>query len=336
MLKMPKTVVPMTMETTTMKASRWALLWLAAILGPVSAQADSFPARPVRFVVPFAAGGPTDAAARLFAEPLRKQLGQSVVIENRPGGGGTAGTEAVLNGPRDGYMLLLGAPGPLFVTPSVRAVRYDVQKDLVPLAEIWRSPQVLVVHPKLKAKTLGELIALAKSGKINAGSAGVGTLPHLSIELLKREAGVNIVHVPYRGTGAAVPDLLGGSIDMLFADVAVLAPLVTGGKVNALAVTAAQRSPLLPNVPTTAEAGVPALAAENWYAMMVPANLPPAVMSKLRTAARDAAMDADFRAALAKQGAGSGDANPERLAQWVATETAKWAPVARAAGIKLD
>ena len=319
-----------------MKASRWALLWLAAMLGSANAQADSYPVRPVRFVVPFAAGGPTDAAARLFAEPLRKQLGQSVVIENRPGGGGTAGTEAVLNGPRDGYMLLLGAPGPLFVTPSVRAVRYDVQKDLVPLAEIWRSPQVLVVHPKLKAKTLGELTALAKSGKINAGSAGVGTLPHLSIELLKREAGVNIVHVPYRGTGAAVPDLLGGSIDMLFGDVAVLASLVTGGKVNALAVTAAQRSPLLPNVMTTAEAGVPALAVENWYAMMVPANLPPAVMSKLRTAARDAVMDADFRAALAKQGAGSGDATPERLAQWVATETAKWAPVARAAGIKLD
>jgi tripartite-type tricarboxylate transporter receptor subunit TctC len=324
------------METTTMKASRWALLWLAATVATAHAQADNYPSRPVRFVVPFAAGGPTDAAARLFAEPMRKQLGQSVVVENRPGGGGTAGTEAVLNGPRDGYMLLLGAPGPLFVTPSVRTVRYDVQKDLVALAEIWRSPQVLIVNPKLKVKTLGELIALAKSREINAGSAGVGTLPHLSIELLKREAGVKIVHVPYRGTGAAVPDLLGGSIDMLFGDVAVLAPLVTGGKATALAVTAAQRSPLLPDVPTTAEAGVPTLSAENWYAMMVPADLPAPVMSKLRDAARGAVMDADFRAALAKQGAGSGDATPERLAQWVATETAKWAPIARAAGIKLD
>jgi tripartite-type tricarboxylate transporter receptor subunit TctC len=324
------------METTTMKASRWGLLWLAATVATAHAQADNYPSRPIRFVVPFAAGGPTDAAARLFAEPMRKQLGQSVVIENRPGGGGTAGTEAVLNGPRDGYMLLLGAPGPLFVTPSVRAVRYDVQKDFIALAEIWRSPQVLIVNPKLKVKTLAELIAVAKSRELNAGSAGVGTLPHLSIELLKREAGVKIVHVPYRGTGAAVPDLLGGSIDMLFGDVAVLAPLVTGGKVTALAVTAAQRSPLLPDVPTTAEAGVPTLSAENWYAMMVPADLPAPVMSKLRAAARGAVMDADFRAALAKQGAGSGDATPERLAQWVATETAKWAPIARAAGIKLD
>jgi tripartite-type tricarboxylate transporter receptor subunit TctC len=324
------------METTTMKASRWALLWLAATVATAHAQADNYPSRPIRFVVPFAAGGPTDAAARLFAEPMRKQLGQSVVIENRPGGGGTAGTEAVLNGPRDGYMLLLGAPGPLFVTPSVRAVRYDVQKDFIALAEIWRSPQVLIVNPKLKVKTLAELIAVAKSRELNAGSAGVGTLPHLSIELLKREAGVKIVHVPYRGTGAAVPDLLGGSIDMLFGDVAVLAPLVTGGKVTALAVTAAQRSPLLPDVPTTAEAGVPTLSAENWYAMMVPADLAAPVMSKLRAAARGAVMDADFRAALAKQGAGSGDAMPERLAQWVATETAKWAPIARAAGIKLD
>jgi tripartite-type tricarboxylate transporter receptor subunit TctC len=324
------------METTTMKASRWALLWLAATVATAHAQADNYPSRPIRFVVPFAAGGPTDAAARLFAEPMRKQLGQSVVIENRPGGGGTAGTEAVLNGPRDGYMLLLGAPGPLFVTPSVRAVRYDVQKDFIALAEIWRSPQVLIVNPKLKVKTLAELIAVAKSRELNAGSAGVGTLPHLSIELLKREAGVKIVHVPYRGTGAAVPDLLGGSIDMLFGDVAVLAPLVTGGKVTALAVTAAQRSPLLPDVPTTAEAGVPTLSAENWYAMMVPADLPAPVMSELRDAARGAVMDADFRAALAKQGAGSGDATPERLAQWVATETAKWAPIARAAGIKLD
>jgi tripartite-type tricarboxylate transporter receptor subunit TctC len=324
------------METTTMKASRWGLLWLAATVATAHAQADNYPSRPIRFVVPFAAGGPTDAAARLFAEPMRKQLGQSVVIENRPGGGGTAGTEAVLNGPRDGYMLLLGAPGPLFVTPSVRAVRYDVQKDFIALAEIWRSPQVLIVNPKLKVKTLAELIAVAKSRELNAGSAGVGTLPHLSIELLKREAGVKIVHVPYRGTGAAVPDLLGGSIDMLFGDVAVLAPLVTGGKVTALAVTAAQRSPLLPDVPTTAEAGVPTLSAENWYAMMVPADLAAPVMSKLRAAARGAVMDADFRAALAKQGAGSGDAMPERLAQWVATETAKWAPIARAAGIKLD
>jgi tripartite-type tricarboxylate transporter receptor subunit TctC len=324
------------METTAMKASRWALLWLVATVATAHAQADSYPSRPIRFVVPFAAGGPTDVAARLFAEPMRKQLGQSVVIENRPGGGGTAGTEAVLNGPRDGYMLLLGAPGPLFVTPSVRAVRYDVQKDLVALAEVWRSPQVLIVNPRLKVKTLGELIALAKSRELNAGSAGVGTLPHLSIELLKREAGVNIVHVPYRGTGAAVPDLLGGSIDMLFGDVAVLAPLVTGGKVTALAVTAAQRSPLLPDVMTTAEAGVPTLSAENWYAMMVPADLPAPVMGKLRDAARGAVMDADFRAALAKQGAGSGDATPARLAQWVATETAKWAPIARAAGIKLD
>jgi tripartite-type tricarboxylate transporter receptor subunit TctC len=324
------------METTTMKASRWGLLWLAATVATAHAQADNYPSRPIRFVVPFAAGGPTDAAARLFAEPMRKQLGQSVVIENRPGGGGTAGTEAVLNGPRDGYMLLLGAPGPLFVTPSVRAVRYDVQKDFIALAEIWRSPQVLIVNPKLKVKTLAELIAVAKSRELNAGSAGVGTLPHLSIELLKREAGVKIVHVPYRGTGAAVPDLLGGSIDMLFGDVAVLAPLVTGGKVTALAVTAAQRSPLLPDVPTTAEAGVPTLSAENWYAMMVPADLAAPVMSKLRAAARGAVMDADFRAALAKQGAGSGDATPERLAQWVATETAKWAPIARAAGIKLD
>jgi tripartite-type tricarboxylate transporter receptor subunit TctC len=138
------------METTTMKASRWALLWLAATVATAHAQADNYPSRPIRFVVPFAAGGPTDAAARLFAEPMRKQLGQSVVIENRPGGGGTAGTEAVLNGPRDGYMLLLGAPGPLFVTPSVRAVRYDVQKDFIALAEIWRSPQVLIVNPKLR------------------------------------------------------------------------------------------------------------------------------------------------------------------------------------------
>jgi tripartite-type tricarboxylate transporter receptor subunit TctC len=324
------------METTTMKASRWVLLWLAAMVGPAHAQAETYPARPIRFVVPFAAGGPTDAAARLFAEPMRKQLGQSVVIENRPGGGGTAGTEAVLNSPRDGYMLLLGAPGPLFVTPSVRAVRYDVQKDLIPLAEIWRSPQVLIVHPKLKAKTLGELIALGKAGQLNAGSAGVGTLPHLSIELIKREAKINIVHIPYRGTGAAVPDLLGGSIDMMFGDVAVLAPLITGGKVNALAVTAAQRSPLLPDVMTTAEAGMPALSAENWYAMMAPANLPAAIMGRLTDAARAAVIDAEFRAALAKQGAGSGDATPERLSQWVATETAKWAPIARAAGIKVD
>ena len=288
--------------------------------------------------MPFAAGGPTDAAARLFAEPMRKQLGQSVVIENRPGGGGTAGTEAVLNGPRDGYMLLLGAPGPLFVTPSVRAVRYDVQKDLIPLAEIWRSPQVLIVHPKLKAKTLGEF---DRAREVRPAQCRLGRRRHAAASLDRAASsarpGINIVHIPYRGTGAAVPDLLGGSIDMLFGDVAVLAPLVTGGKAIALAVTAAQRSPLLPGCADHG-GGRHADALGGELVRDDGAGEPAARGHGASSPTRRvrAVADAEFRAALAKQGAGSGDATPERLAQWVATETAKWAPIARAAGIKLD
>jgi tripartite-type tricarboxylate transporter receptor subunit TctC len=222
-----------------------SILALVAWIESASAEA-TYPSRPVRLIVPYAAGGPTDLAARQLAEALRVSLGGAVIVENRGGAGGIPGTEAVAQASPDGYTLLVGAAGPLVVSPSVRKLRYNVEKNLVPIAEIWRSSQVLAVSPKVGVKSVKDFVAYAKKnpGKVSAGSAGNGTLPHLSIVLMNQVAGIEMVHVPYRGTGAALPDLIGGQIEAIFGDTAVLAPNIQSGKIVALAVTSRQRSPL--------------------------------------------------------------------------------------------
>jgi tripartite-type tricarboxylate transporter receptor subunit TctC len=302
------------------------------------ASAAEYPTRPVRLVVPYAAGGPTDVSGRLIAQALRGPLGQSVYVENRAGGGGIPGTEHVINGSADGYTLLLGAQGPLIISPAIKAARYNVEKDIAPIGLIWRSPQVLVVNPKLGVKTMSELIALAKArpGKINVGSAGNGTTPHLSLELLKREAGIDLVHVPYRSTGAGLPDLLSGQIDAAFGDISVMTPHVTSGKLVGLAVTGRERSPLLPATATTAETGFPTLVVENIYGVVTRTGVPSDVLKRLEDAVQAATLDPDYRASLAKHGATVSDASATGYRALLRSEAERWGPIARAAGLKAE
>lgn len=311
----------------------FAALALAAAVP--AAAADEFPSQPVKFVVPFSAGGPTDVAARLIAEPLRKQLGQSIVIENRPGASGVPGTEQVATGPHDGYTLVVGGIAPIVLVPVVRQVKYDVDKDFVPLGLIWRSPQVLAVRPTLDVKSVADLVAYAKAnpGRANFGSAGIGTVTHLAGELFKREAGIDLVHVPYRSTSNSLNDLIGGQIDVIFGDVAILSPHVQSGAVKALAITSTERSRLLLDLPTMKEAGLPNVQTEVWFGLFAPARAPAAVLDKLKAAVKDAQSDPEYRAALLKHGTIIDDVGSEGLARFVAAEKARWTPILRATGI---
>ena len=319
-----------------LQAAIASVLFLTSMSDVGSAQ--EYPSRPIRIVVPYAAGGPTDVSARLIAEAIRPHLGQTVVVENRGGAGGVPGTEAVHGAPADGYTLLLGGAGPLVVSPSAKRLRYDVAKDFAPIAQTWRSAQVLAVHPKVPVKTVAELVGYSKAnpGKLNAGSAGLGTLPHLSIEMFNHVAGTDIVHVPFRGTGAALPNVLGGQIELIFGDVAVLAPSVQSNALVPLAVTSSDRSSLLPDVPTMAEAGYPKLEAESWYGLLAPARTPPAALRKLEAAVQQALADPSFRDAAEKQGSGAIDTSPEKFAMLIESEALKWAPMIKSAGIEIQ
>ncbi len=239
------------------------------------AAAQEYPSRAITILVPFTAGGPNDLAARVYADGLRRQFGgATIVIENRPGGAGIPGTEAALQGDHEGYTLLMGGIAPLVLIPPVQKVRYDTEKDFAPLGLMWRSPQAFAVHPKLGVKTVAEFVARAKAGKLTIGSAGLGTVTHLANELLRREAGIDFAHVPYKSTANSLNDLLGGHIDAIFGDVALVKPQAEAGKLVALAVTGAARSPLMPELVTIGEAGVPKVQTEVWYGALVSARAP--------------------------------------------------------------
>ena len=317
-------------------AGSFAALVLALAAG--SAAADDFPSQPIRFVVPFSAGGPTDTAGRLIAGPLQKQLGQPIVIENRPGASGVPATEAVVSGANDGYTLVVGGIAPIVLVPAVKKLRYDVDRDLVPLGLIWRSPQVFAVRASLDVKTIADFVAYAKAhpDKLTVGSAGIGTITHLANELFRREAGIGFTHVPYRSTSNSVTDLMGGQIDAIFGDVAILSPQVKSGAIKALAITATKRSPLLPDPPTMAEAGLPEVQTEVWYGLLAPARTPAPVLERLKAAVKAAQLDPDYRAALAKFGMEIDNVGPEPFADFIHTESKRWTPILKEAGIKFE
>lgn len=298
--------------------------------------ADQFPTRPVRILVPYAAAGPSDVGARLVAEPLGRHLGQSVYVENRGGAGGLTGTEMVINGVHDGYTLLLGAVGPLVFMPAAKAARFDVKRDLVPLGSIWRSPQVLVVNPTLGVKTIAEFVAYAKNnpGKLTFASAGLGTLTHMAGELLKREAGIDLVHVPYRSSGAALPDLLSGRVHAICSDITLMAPQIHSGALVPLAVTSLERSPLLTNVPTMIEAGLPRVQTDLWYGLLAPGRTPTPIVEKLKAALEDSLHDPAFRQGLAKQGATVGEPGAAAFGKLIDAETQRWTPIVQEIGLK--
>jgi len=304
------------------------------------AAAQSYPTRPIKMVLPFPPGGPTDVTARMIAEPLSAAFGQPVVIDNRPGGaGGTIGAKAVATAEADGYTLLYTPPGPLVTAPAIyKNVGYDPVKDFAPVAMILSSPQLLVVNPAVPVKSMQELVAYARSnpGKISYASPGFGTQPHLLGEMFARVTGISIVHVPYRGAAQAVTDLLAGQVQMYFENIPTLLPHVETGKLKALALAGERRHPQLPDVPTTIEIGFPGLQATYWTAVLAPAGTPAAIVGKLNAAINDILRSRETVASLAKLSAIPMIGTPADLAALMATETKIWTELITAAGIKAE
>ena len=301
------------------------------------AWAQAYPSRPVRLVVPIAAGGSQDILARLIGQWLSERLGQQFVIDNRPGGGGNIGTEAVARAPADGYTLLLVSPANLVNAVLYDKLNFNFIRDVAPIASIIRVPHAIVVHPSLPATTVPELIAYAKAnpGKVNMASGGVGNATHLTGELFKMMAGVNMVHVPYRGGGPAFADLLGRQVQVFFPTMVSSIEYIRAGSLRALAVTAATRSEVLPDIPIVGEF-VPGYEASSVYGLGAPKNTPTEIVNKLNREINAALADPKLKARLADVGGDVLALSPADFGKLIAEETDKWGKVIRAANIKLD
>ena len=312
-----------------------ALVMGALIAQPAHAE---FPDRGVKIVVPFPAGGSNDVVARLLGTRLSQLWGQTVVIDNRGGGGGNVGAEAVSRSPADGYTLLLTAPGPLVVNQSLYTKLSFNPQDFTPIALIASVPIVLAVNPAVKATTVSELIALAKEspGKLNFGSSGLGSTNHLAGELLKARAGIDIVHVPYRGAAPAMNDLISGEMPMMFDNMPAVRPQVQGGKIRALAVAGAARSPLFPELPTMVEAGVANFEASSWFGLVGPAKLPPEVVKVLIDSVSKVMSEPDMAKRLADVGAEPGTLSGDAFGAFLRSEVDKWGEVVKTSGAKVD
>jgi len=303
-----------------------------------SVLAQGYPDKPLKLVVPFPPGGPTDIVGRLVAPKLAEGIGQPVVVENRPGAGGTVGSTAVARAPADGYTLLYGSTT-LAIAPSLyRDLAYDPRTAFAPISLVSRGPIIAAVNAQLPAKTLKDFIALAKSspGGINYGSAGSGTPPHLAAELFKTVAGVDLVHVPYKGGGPAVSDLAGGQVQVCFEGLPTLLPHIKSGKVRALAITGAKRDPALPEVPTFAEAGLPGYDANFWNGLVAPAGTPAEVIARLNSVLVQALATPEVHAALVRLGLEAAGTTPQQFGDFIAAEIDKWARVVKASGAKID
>jgi tripartite-type tricarboxylate transporter receptor subunit TctC len=308
-----------------------ALAALAAMAMATSANAQDYPSRAITIIVPFTAGGPNDLAARIYADGLRRHIGgtATIVVENRPGGAGIPGTEAALQGDHEGYTILMGGIAPLTMIPPIQKVRYNTEKDFVPLGLMWRSPQTFAVHPGVGVKTVAEFVAKAKAspGKLTIGSAGFGTVTHLANELLRREAKIDFTHVPYKSTANSLNDLLGGHIDAIFGDTALVKPQAEAGKLVALAVTGANRSPLMPDLATTAEVGFGAVQTEVWYGALVSVRAPAPVVARLKAATLAVQTDAAVLKSLRQHGVVLGEPGAEAFAKFIRQEIERWTPI---------
>jgi tripartite-type tricarboxylate transporter receptor subunit TctC len=304
------------------------------------AQSQAYPDRPIKVVVPFPAGGPTDGTARIISDRLGAVLGQTIVVENRGGGaGGSIGAKFVATSDPDGYTVLLTPGGSLTTGPAVHTnIGYDPVKAFVPVAQVIDTPQVVVVHQDVPVKTMAELVAYAKAnpGKLTWGSQGFGTAPHLLAELFKLDAGVNILHVPYRGTAPMLAAIVAGEVQMAADPMPTVLPHIQSGKLRALAVTNARRSPKLPDVPTVIEAGFPKLEATFWLGVVAPAGTPPAIVNKLNAAFRESLAPPETRARLDALGAEIKIGTPAEFGKMLADELAKWTAVAKAANIRVE
>jgi tripartite-type tricarboxylate transporter receptor subunit TctC len=317
--------------------TRMMLTVIAAATLAQGALAAQWPERPVRMLVGFAPGGGTDATARAIAPKLGELLGQQIIVDNRPGATGNIATDITAKSSPDGYTILMGTIAALAINPSLyEKLPFDPIKDLLPVTRAVDSTNVLVVHPSVQAKTVKELIALAKAKSLNCGSSGVGGAGHLALELFNLQTGTKIVHVPYKGGGPAMIDLMGGQIQLIFATAASAVGPIKSGKINALAVTTLKRSPLVPDLPTVAETGLKGFEANNWYGIMVPAKTPRSIIMQLNKAASTALTTPDIKELLFKQGLDVAPESPEAFGAYIKSELAKWAKVVKASGLKAE
>lgn len=310
----------------------------AAMALPAAAQGDAFPSKPIRLVVPYAAGGIADLLGRLVAEKLGAAYKQTVVVENRPGAGGHVGGEMVAKSAPDGYTLVLATIAHNGAASMYKGLKYNPGTDLLPVALIAESAGVLIVNPTVPARSVAEFIALAKAqpGKLNYASAGNGSAIHMATELFKHMTGTDLVHVPYKGSAPAMADLLGGQVQLMFENIATGHPQIKAGKVRALGVTGRQRNASLPEVPTIAEAGVPGYAAEPWYTVSVPRGLPPELMKKLNADINAAIRSPDLAARWEALGVTPLGGSLDEAARRNALESERWMRVIQAARIQVD
>jgi tripartite-type tricarboxylate transporter receptor subunit TctC len=318
--------------------NRLALGALSAVFA-VGVSAQTYPTKPIRIVVPFPAGGTTDVLARAAAQKLTETLGQSAVVDNRPGAGGNIGAELVAKAPPDGYTLLMGTVGTHAINPSLYPkMPYDHVRDFAPVILVASVPNVLVINPSLPVNSAQELIAYAKTnpGKLNFASSGNGTSIHLSAELFKAMAGVQITHVPYKGSAPALQDLVGGQVQLMFDNLPSSLALIKAGKLKALAVTSKERAAALPDVPTIAESGLPGFEASSWFGLLAPAGTPQPVIAKVNAEIAKWLATPEAKEKVRGQGANAAGGTPEDFVQFIATETAKWQKVVKESGAKVD
>lgn len=328
--------------TTRKLIARAALLASAVLasIGSIYAQSpatpSTYPNKPVRLITTYPPGGASDIMARIIAQKLREIWGQSVIVENRGGANGSVGLEYAARQPADGSSFVLGNMGPVSINPLITKVPYDIARDFLPVTMVASAPTVLVVHPSMPVKNLLELVALAraKPGAINYGTAGPGTLGHLGGEMMKRLAKIDIVHVPYKGGVLAIQDVLGGHVQMMFADPQPVLQHIRAGKARALAVTSGKRSSVLPDVPTFAEAGLPGFVAENWWGMFVPAGTPKPIVDKLQADLATAMGSADIKKKFEDMSVEALSGTPEALRDFARAESERWGKLVKEADIR--
>jgi tripartite-type tricarboxylate transporter receptor subunit TctC len=321
---------------------RRLLRWLGAgtaVLGLPQAARAAWPEKPIKMVIGYSTGGSTDATGRLVGRQLEQRLGQPIVFEYKPGAGASIGADYVAKSAPDGYTIGLTDSGPLTIMPNLRKVGYDPAHDFTPLSYVCATGLVVLVHPSVEVKNIRELIAMAKAQpeKLNYASSGVGSVHHLAGELFKSQAGVNMAHVPYKGAGPALTDLIGGQVPVMFATIGPALPMIQSGKARALGVTSAKRSAALPEVPTIAEQGLPGYEAVLWFAMVAPPNMPPAMASRFQKDLQSSLVDATLIRELEKLGNEDiGPRTPQQVTELVRADLAKWGRVIRDAKITLE
>jgi len=309
---------------------------LSLVVLPPPSAAEDFPAKPIRLIVPFPPGGPNDIIARVIGQRMSEIVHQPIVIDNRGGQAGVLGTDAIAKSAPDGYTIGIVSASALSISPTMEKVAYDVARDFAPITLVATVPEMLVVASSVPARDTKELVALAKAepGKLNFASAGTGGITHLAGELFKLTAKIDIVHVPYRGAAPAINDLLGQQVQMAFLDLPVILPHIKAGTLRAIVLGAKERVPTAPDVPTTAEVGMPDILIENWYGMIAPAATPPAIVAALNRVATEAMADPAVKEKLADQGLALVPQTPEQFRAYIASETARWAKVIKDAGVE--